>query len=437
MYLDSYKSKLLSKIFIVLTALIPFSFVAGNLVINLNLFIIIVVSFAIFGKEIFNFKFNIIDKLIIILFLYILFVGFLNTIENFYFSQEKSTDITILKKTVLFLRYFFIYFILRFLIDRKILKLKYFFLFSLLASLFVSLDVIYQFIFDQDIFGYERAGRKYPGPFGDEAIAGGYLQRFSVIGIFYILIFQRLGENKYSIIFLTLMLLILFLAAIGISGNRMPLVLFIFILFLIFIFEQKLRKFFIPMVLVLILIFISLNRFVPTFSKNIDNFTGQILWIYEHWKADDKETRSIQPPYYYEFSSFYETWKMNKFFGGGIKSFRVNCIKRDNVIEKWRNFSCNMHPHNYHLEILTDLGFIGYLLIIFLAFKIFHFSIFEFSNSFNKNKLKILLTPLIFLFIAEIFPIRSSGSFFTTNNSAFIFVLIALIAASLKNRNLN
>ena len=86
MYLDSYKSKLLSKIFIVLTALIPFSFVAGNLVINLNLFIIIVVSFAIFGKEIFNFKFNIIDKLIIILFLYILFVGFLNTIENFYFS---------------------------------------------------------------------------------------------------------------------------------------------------------------------------------------------------------------------------------------------------------------------------------------------------------------------------------------------------------------
>ena len=105
MYLDSYKSNLVSKIFIVLTALIPFSFVAGNLVINLNLFIIIVVSVAIFGKEIFNFKFNIIDKLIIILFLYILFVGFLNTIENIYFSQEKSTDIQI-KKTVLFLRYF-------------------------------------------------------------------------------------------------------------------------------------------------------------------------------------------------------------------------------------------------------------------------------------------------------------------------------------------
>ena len=112
-------------------------------------------------------------------------------------------------------------------------------------------------------------------------------------------------------------------------------------------------------------------------------------------------------------------------------------MKRDNVIEKWRNFSCNMHPHNYHLEILTDLGLIGYLLIILLIFKIFHSSFYEFLNSQNKNKLKLMLTPLIFLFIAEIFPIRSSGSFFTTNNSAFIFVLIALIAASLKNRNLN
>lgn len=436
MYLDSFKSDLITKIFIILVALIPFSFIAGNLIINLNIVIIIFVAFTIFGKEIFNFKFNIIDKLIIVLFLYILFVGILNTIESFYFAEEKITDITILKKTVLFLRYFFIYFILRFLINRKILKLEYFFLCALIGSLFVSLDVIYQFIFDKDIFGYEKAGRKYPGPFGDEAIAGGYLQRFSVIGIFYILLFQNLSKNKYTI-FLTSILLILFLVATGISGNRMPLVLFVFILFLIFIFEQKLRKFFIPMAIILAIIFISLNKFVPTFSKNINNFTGNILWMYEHWRADDKELRAATPSYYFEFSSFHETWKMNKFLGGGIKSFRVNCLKRDNVIEKWRNFSCNMHPHNYHLEILTDLGLIGYLLIILLIFKIFHSSFYEFLNSQNKNKLKLILTPLIFLFIAEIFPIRSSGSFFTTNNSAFIFVLIALIAASLKNRNLN
>ena len=188
--------------------------------------------------------------------------------------------------------------------------------------------------------------------------------------------------------------------------------------------------------LILTLIFISLYKFVPTFSKNINNFRGQILWIYEYSRADDKELRA-GPAYYFEFSSFYETWKMNKFFGGGIKSFRVNCLKRDNVIEKWRNYSCNIHPHNYHLEILTELGLIGYLLIIFIVLKIFHLSFYEFLNSLNKNKLKLILTPLIFLLIAEFFPIRSSGSFFTTNNSAFIFVLIALISASLKNRNLN
>ena len=128
---------------------------------------------------------------------------------------------------------------------------------------------------------------------------------------------------------------------------------------------------------------------------------------------------------------------MNEFLGGGIKSFRINCLKRDNVIEKWRDFSCNMHPHNYYLEILTDLGLVGFLLIIFLLYKLLYLAFFKYFKYLKKDKLRYILTPLIFLLIAEFFPLRSSGSFFTTNNSAFIFILIALIASFLKGRNLN
>ena len=56
----------------------------------------------------------------------------------------------------------------------------------LYASLFVCLDIFYQFIFGKDIFGYETIGpgRKLSGPFGDELIAGGYIQRFCIFSFF-------------------------------------------------------------------------------------------------------------------------------------------------------------------------------------------------------------------------------------------------------------
>ena len=54
MYLDSFKSDLITKIFIILVALIPFSFIAGNLIINLNIVIIIFVAFTIFAEVTFR-----------------------------------------------------------------------------------------------------------------------------------------------------------------------------------------------------------------------------------------------------------------------------------------------------------------------------------------------------------------------------------------------
>ena len=181
--------------FSLLIALLPLSSIAGNLIINLNILIIIISVILIYYKEILTLNFNIIDKLVLIVFLYILFVGFFNTLENYYFIEDKVTDLTVLKKTLLFTRYFLIYFVIRFLLEKKIINLKYFFLASLIGCLFVSFDVFYQFIFEKDIFGYERIGRKYPGPFGDEAIAGGYIQRYSFLAIFYFILFHKL-DNK-------------------------------------------------------------------------------------------------------------------------------------------------------------------------------------------------------------------------------------------------
>ena len=94
-------------------------------------------------------------------------------------------------KSLILIRFVFLIFIIDTLLYNKILSLKKFFLSSLIFSSFVSIDIIFQYIFKFDILGLKGIGRYYSGPFGDELIAGGYLLNFSFLSFFYIF-----NENK-------------------------------------------------------------------------------------------------------------------------------------------------------------------------------------------------------------------------------------------------
>tara|TARA_B100001063_G_scaffold243907_1_gene275521 strand:- start:871 stop:2187 length:1317 start_codon:yes stop_codon:yes gene_type:complete len=431
---NSPKTILLSTIL----AFFPISYIAGSLIINLNILVFVLMSILICGREIFNFRITNLDKLFILLFLYICFVGLFNTLENVYSEKSLEIDFTVLKKSFLYLRYFLFYFAIRILFEKKLIDLKLLIGVALVASLFVSLDLIYQFINGKDIFGYEKMGRKYPGPFGDEAIAGGYLQRFSILGIFYFLLFNNLN-NKLQI-FSVIFSLIIFLFSIIISGNRMPLILFMLAIILLLVFDSNLRKYIILILLISTFTIILTIKTNPIIKMNFSNFVQQITWSYEYLKVPKEirdEKYKLYPHYLYEFSTSYETWKMNKFIGGGIKSFRVNCTNRDKVIEKWRDWSCNIHPHNYYLEILTELGVFGFILIFIILIKILYVSLIKNNYLATKIKFNKLITPFMLVFVSEMFLIRSSGSFFTTNNSAFIFLLLAIIVSLSKNKDLN
>ncbi len=407
---------------------IPLSFIAGNLINNLNIFLIILFSFVFYGVNIFKIKIKLIDKLVIIFFLFVLYTSIYNNIF-IYITEDWPKNFSVTKKALLFLRFLAFYFIIRFLVLEEKINFKIFLISCTVSSIFVSLDLFYQFIFGVDIFGFESSGRKLSGPFGDELIAGGYLQRFSIFSFFLFPLYFI--KNKKYLKYIYVLLLLLFFPAITISGNRMPLILFTFSISLIMLLEKDLRKYFVIFLLSISIIFLLLFKFNPKIKANFINFYNQVTKLTTVISSSQID-KAKMPPYYKEFSTFYETWKMNKYIGGGIKGFRYYCHKRQNI-EKNAKFICNMHPHNYYLEILSELGLVGFLIISSFFLITLYMTIIKkyFLTSHLNNNL--IITPFMFLALLEIFPIKSTGSFFTTGNATYIFLVISVsLALSIK-----
>ena len=128
-----------SNYFSFLFAVIPLSFIAGNMIININVILIILSALILFNRNLINLEFLLIDKLILLFFVLILISGFSNDL-GFYLSKENWSQLVIdskgffstSKKSILFLKYLLLYLVVRYLIEKKIINLKIFFLLVLL-----------------------------------------------------------------------------------------------------------------------------------------------------------------------------------------------------------------------------------------------------------------------------------------------------------------
>ena len=93
-----------------------------------------------------------------------------------------------------------------------------------------------------------------------------------------------------------------------------------------------------------------------------------------------------------------------------------------------------MHPHNYYLEILTETGLIGFFFCISIFFIILYISFVK--KYFLKSPLQTnnLIIPFIFLFLVEIFPLKSTAVF-TTGNTTYIFLIMSVIIGIVRKQN--
>ena len=71
----------------IIISLIPISYILGTFILNLNIFLLILIGLFLYAKG-YRYKIELLDKLIILFFIYILFTGLWNTIELKYFNSK-------------------------------------------------------------------------------------------------------------------------------------------------------------------------------------------------------------------------------------------------------------------------------------------------------------------------------------------------------------
>ena len=97
-----------------------------------------------------------------------------------------------------------------------------------------------------------------------------------------------------------------------------------------------------------------------------------------------------------------------------------------------KNRLCSNHPHNYYFEILTELGAVGILITLMMAY-LFFFFIFNNCKSFNQHKLDFMILSAASLsMMAEMFPLKSTGSLFTTSNTTYIILIVSILLCNKK-----
>ena len=212
----------------------------------------------------------------------------------------------------------------------------------------------------------------------------------------------------------------------------MPLILYLFSIFIILILEKKFKNILI-FFLIFLFIFIGISKYYSNSRLGINLkvfYQSSTKIIIALSKFNSPNNIYDKDGYILHFRTAAQIWKENKVFGSGLKSFKHKCTYGPGR-------TCGSHPHNYTLELLIDTGAIGFI-IMYLIFAFAAFDFYKFYRYTSSASLKLLSLPFFIITFVEFFPIKSSGSFFSTSNASVIFFMLAVtIGISSLKKNYN
>jgi O-antigen ligase len=396
--------------------LFPLCQISGSFLVNFSLILssIIFIHQSI-KKNFFNqFKLN-------WLYFYIIFIIY-TIIISFFASDILSS----LRSSISQIR-FLLFSLFIFLCISNVKNIERILKFWLILVLFVSADIIYQYFFSKNIFGFPIIINRPSGVFQDELVAGTFISFISLPIISYY--FKKFDEEKMKYKFLYSLIYLLLFASVALTGERLAFIIFFAGSIIIFVFNTSIKKFIILSVsLIIFFIFIYFNS--SSLNARVKDFNNIILNFYNS-------------SYGRLWESSYLLFDKNKIFGVGLKNYRVDCDNqldpRPDSVSISGQF-CSSHPHNFFLEILSETGLVGFFIFfIFFAYLMFYLKdkIKSLKNDEFFKKYSSLLYGNILILLIYVWPLKTSGSFFTTWNGSFFWLNlgIALLITKGKIKN--
>ncbi len=390
--------KLIDDKIIFFILLLPISLLAGSLIININILILIVLFFFdLFKKK--NYKIFKIKEV------YFLLLIWIYLILNALFIGKTDEGLI---RAIGFLRFIFLTFILAYYLSYKNSYYKNIILkFWFVLFVIISFDLLFEFFFGFNFFGNKSTyANRLSGFTGDELKIGGFYFGFILISLSFII-------KKYRKFFLPL--LIFFVLVSFLIGEKSNFIKIIFISsLLIIILYYKNYIFWLISLIFLITIFFLTSTIIN--KQNIFAHHFQLLnakgisYYYKNYSIHYKHHKVAE-----------KIFKKNYIFGIGIKNFRVESFKKkyNPPDDSMRGA---MHPHQFHYEILSELGLIGYVLILgFLIHQIYY------GLKLYKTKKDILVLSSSLFIFANIIPLLPSGSFFTTYTATIFWINYSFI----------
>ncbi len=384
-----------------------------------------------------NYEFELVEKILIVFGIYLILSSILNL--NYLLNS-----IFFFKFIILFLGVKILFFNFS---EKNFQKIN---IVSLIIIIFLIFDLFYQKIFGEDIFGFKTLnGERLTGPYKNEMIPGGIILYVSFYFIFYNYL-KFLFSNKYTLKVLSFFILFIFVISVLITGERMNfLSVLLLLLASLIIINKKLHIIFSLFVISASIFVIFNDEYLTDRYKNFANILNPTLseqsFNTDEIKKFKEETinneNGIKSKYDVNF--FDTTWgshyltafemiKKKPFFGNGIKSFRDLCGNQ-NINSVTKDKRCSTHPHNIHLEIISETGLIGYLIyIIFVLLLLINSYKIIISKKYqDKSYLYLIFISSLLIFIIMIFPFKSTGRFFSSFFGYLFWFNLSVLNASI------
>jgi len=341
----------------------------------------------------------------------------------------KNLSLNILNK-VSIIRFFFIYWLTKNILQQNLIKIEGFFKVSLFCITFISINIILMHLIGNDIFGNKEIANRFSTIFGERAVAGTYLLNFFFFGFIYV---NCLNKKNILITFFFILL-----TGLGIlfTLDRMPFILFVTFFFFICLLNLKkdYKLFIIFLILIPIFLFLLLKyeKLFTRYSKLSALEVKELILVLD---KNNKDTQGI-----YSYSSIIKDSINTIFFektliGSGTSSFYSRCrdfrlqTQKLSIIHGYA-YACPKHTHHLYLEILISggiLGFIIFAIAIIIKFFVLTKNVLVQGTSYYTIN-SILLTS----FLVEIFPFRVYGDIFNSYNGLFFFFKISIIYGIMK-----